>query len=175
MPGEIHDEHPFAQPEADRDPIRRFRGRLSAPVTIITAGSEAQPVGLTVSSIIVGGDAASGRVHFVLGPESYVWDVIQETGRFVVHVLDETQRALADSFAGVRPSPGGPFRGLAVADSPHGPVLTDCATRAACVFDDVLEHDDYLLVSGTIEAVELEALSNPLQWFRGAYGPQSRP
>ena len=54
MTGEIHEgEHPFIRPEADRDPVRRFRGRLVAPVTIVTAGDDVGRAGLTVSSLML--------------------------------------------------------------------------------------------------------------------------
>ena len=169
MTGRIHDEHPFTDPEGGRDPVRRFRGRLAAPVTIVTAGDIEQPVGLTVSSVVVAGDGDTGMVHFVLGPESYVWDVIQRTEAFVVHVLAGSQRAIADRFAGIRPSPGGPFAGLDVEHSPFGPVITECQTRAGCRFAGVRTEDDHLLVSGRVENVRVDDLTEPLQWFRGAY------
>jgi len=168
VPGEIHDEHPFTDPEDQRNPIRRFRGRLSAPVTIVTAGSQSSRTGLTVSSLVVAG-GGEPKVHFVLGPESYLWDAIQASGRFVVHVLDASQHALSDQFAGVRPSPGGPFTGLDVGDSSHGPLLESCSTRAYCTLDSVVEGDGYLLVEGAIESVDLHDLTAPLQWFRGSY------
>lgn len=169
MTGHIHDEHPFSDPEGARDPVRRFRGRLAAPVTVVTAGDVDHPVGLTVSSLVVAGDEASGMVHFVLGPESYVWDVIERTEGFVVHVLDRSQRALADRFAGIRPSPGGPFAGVDLGPSEFGPLITDCPTRAGCRFAGVRAEDDHLLVSGSIESVTVHDLTAPLQWFRGGY------
>ncbi|NIR37157.1 MAG: flavin reductase [Actinobacteria bacterium] len=169
MTGFIHDEHPFSDPEGGRDPVRRLRGRLAAPVTIVTAGDAERPVGLTVSSLVVAGDEASGMVHFVLGPDSYVWDVIQETGGFVVHVLEGPQRTLADRFAGIRPSPGGPFAGVDVVASEFGPVITACPTRAGCRLVGVRTENDHLLVSGSIEIVAVHELTDPLQWFRGGY------
>ena len=36
LAGMIHDENPFIDSPDQRDPIRRFRGRLTAPVTIVT-------------------------------------------------------------------------------------------------------------------------------------------
>ena len=54
MTGEIHEgEHPFHPPEGERDPVRRMRGRLAAPVTIITAGDDVGRSGLTVSSLML--------------------------------------------------------------------------------------------------------------------------
>ena len=56
-----------ATPEADRDPVRRFRGRLAAPVTIATAGASDARAGLTVSSLMVS-EGDPGRIHLLLGP-----------------------------------------------------------------------------------------------------------
>jgi 3-hydroxy-9,10-secoandrosta-1,3,5(10)-triene-9,17-dione monooxygenase reductase component len=166
MPGEIHDEHPFLDAEEHRDPVRRFRGRLAAPVTVVTSGDDDRRTGLTVSSLVV---ADNDRLHFVLGPESYLWDAIRESNRFVVHVLDGSQRSVADRFAGIRPSPGGPFSGLAVTQSDHGPTLDDCPNRAFCGFESVVTGDGYLLVEGRVARTELADLVDPLQWFRGSY------
>jgi flavin reductase (DIM6/NTAB) family NADH-FMN oxidoreductase RutF len=121
-----------------------------------------------VSSIIVAeGDPPT--VHFLCGPENDVWDRILDTGTFVVHVLAEGDAAVSDAFAGVRPAPGGPFRGLEVSDTPHGPVITTIDTRAACRY---LGHRDltaHALVEGAIDSVTVHDLRRPLGWFRGSY------
>src|SRR5919197_877292 len=49
--------HPFTTPPERRDPARRLRGRLLAPVTVWTAGHPPATAGLTVSSLLV----AEGR------------------------------------------------------------------------------------------------------------------
>ena len=168
MSGAIHDEHPFADPEDRRDPIRRFRGRLSSPVTVVTAGKVGGWSGLTVSSLLVAAEEEA-RIDFVLGPDSYLWDAIRDTGRFVVHILETSQRTLSDRFAGVAPSPGGPFVDLEVENSEHGPVLSACPSRAYCTLESVRRGVGHLLVEGAIESVELHDLDAPLQWFRGFY------
>lgn len=168
MAGEIHHEHPFLDPEASRDPIRRFRGRLSSPVTVVTAGGERDRAGLTVSSLLVAGDAAP-LLEFVVGPDSYLLDAIQAHRAFVVHVLDSGQRDLSDRFAGVRPSPGGPFAGLEVSGSEYGPVLAACRTRASCDLAGVRHGDGFAVVEGAIAEVSVHELGSPLQWFRGSY------
>ncbi|MCH7583996.1 MAG: flavin reductase [Acidobacteria bacterium] len=168
MPGAIHDEHPFADPEDRRDPIRRFRGRLSSPVTVVTAGRDGRWMGLTVSSLLVAAEEEA-RVDFLLGPDSYLWDAIRDTGRFVVHILETSHRALSDRFAGVAPSPGGPFVALDVDNSEYGPVLDACPSRAYCSLESVRKSVDHMLVEGVIESVDLHDLDAPLQWFRGSY------
>ena len=49
----IGNQHPFAVPPERRDPARRLRGRLVAPVTVWTAGHPSTGAGLTVSSVLV--------------------------------------------------------------------------------------------------------------------------
>ena len=48
-PIRIGGQPPFAVPAGRRDPARRLRGRLVAPVTIWTAGRPPGGAGLTVS------------------------------------------------------------------------------------------------------------------------------
>ena len=164
----IHDEHPFADREDVRDPVRRFRGRLASPVTIVTAGGPSDRTGLTVSSIIVA-EGDPSRVYFLCGTSTDLWAVLQETGAFVVHILDTSARELSDRFAGLRPSPGGLFAGLDVLDSRHGPLITSLPSRARCTLDGYEEKGGQALVEGIVDQVELHDLVDPLQYFRGRY------
>ncbi len=166
--GGIHFEHPFATPAELRDPARRFRGRLVAPVTLWTAGRPRTGAGLTVSSLLV----AEGQPPSVLGllnPTTTLWEAIQETGAFVVHILAADDRALADRFAEVRPTLAGPFGGLEVADSPWGPVLAGTRPRAACRLVGSTPAGYAELVQGAIEQLELHDLDDPLVWLHGSY------
>lgn len=166
--GHIHYENPFVTPIHQRDPVRRLRGRLAAPVTIWTTGSGASRSGLTMSSILV----AEGEPSSVLGLVSdttTLFEVIGETGTFVVHVIDEENHILADVFAGLRPAPGGMFEGLEVEDSDWGPVLTQFGNRAYCKVWDTTPAGYQVLVRGAIEELELAELTHPLTYFRGRY------
>lgn len=174
--GNVHYEDPFATPADKREPVRRLRGRLAAPVTIWTSGSPEERTGLTVSSILV----AEGKQSLVLGLIAETTDLfttIGETGGFVVHVLDASQRILADRFAGLRPSPGGLFQDLDVDESDWGPVLPEFGNRACCKFVDEIETGYQRLVRGSIERIDLEELDGPLVYYRGRYrtlGPDVR-
>lgn len=123
----IHSDHPFATPAADRDPVRRLRGRLPAPVTVWTAGTGADRAGLTVSSTVVGEpDLLVG----LLNPDADLWERLEATGLAVVNVLTWRHRVVADVFAGLHPSPGGVFRTGDWAEGAHGPVLVDASAHA---------------------------------------------
>ncbi len=166
--GGVHDEHPFETPQEQRDPARRFRGRLAAPVTVITAGKGDHRTGLTVSSLVVA-EGDPSRIYFLLGSTTDLHYGLEETGKFVVHVLEEGNEAIADVFAGLRPSPGGRFAGLNVEQSKWGPVLSDVRTRAYCTYEGGDEETFFIVAEGAIDKLELGDIEDPLVYFRGRY------
>ena len=164
----IHGDNPFVEAPEQRDPVRRFRGRLPAAVTIVTAGHGEHRTGLTVSSLnIVEGDP--GSIHLVVGPTSDLWDVVADTGSFIVHVCRSDDRHLAETFAGMRPSPGGPFAGLEIHESSHGPVIQRLPDRASCRYLERSEIGYTGIVVGTIDSVSLADSIDPLVYFRGRF------
>lgn len=168
--GRIHYENPFVTPVELREPARRLRGRMAAPVTIWTSGAGGARTGLTISSAVI----AEGRPSLVLGlmnDTSDLFEAIQENGRFVVHVLEESHKVLADVFAGLRPSPGGMFSSLDTHESEWGPVLSDVPNRAFCRHTGSIEAGYQRLVQGAAERIELDDLERPLVYFRGRYRP----
>jgi flavin reductase (DIM6/NTAB) family NADH-FMN oxidoreductase RutF len=169
--GEIHDEHPFKTPSELRDPVRRFRGRLAAPVTVVTAGGPAGRTGLTVSSLLVA-EGEPSFIHLLIGATTDLWYAIEESNAFIVHVLEREHRELSDRFAGLRPSPGGLFAGLDVRDTPYGPELTGIGSRAYCRYAGHRPGDHHALVHGVVEQLLLHDLRRPLQYFRGEYYPR---
>jgi 3-hydroxy-9,10-secoandrosta-1,3,5(10)-triene-9,17-dione monooxygenase reductase component len=163
-------DNPFNPPPELRDPARRLRGRLVSPVTVWTSATvRDEPAAITVSSLLV----AEGDTPAVLGlidPLSDFWSAVQQSKRFVVHVLLEEHRKLSEVFAGRHPGPGSKFDGLAFELTPRGPVLGDIRTRAFCSLGGVLDVGDALLVRGDIDGHELSAAAtSPLAYFRGAY------
>lgn len=161
-------EDPFATPLPFRDPARRLRGRLVAPVTLWTSGTGGDKAGLTVSSVLIAeGDPAN--VVGLIGPMTDLWDSIATTGAFVVHVLEESDRRLAERFAGTRPTAGGPFHGLALDQSRWGPVIVDVATRAFCRVTSTEEVGYHGLVRAALEHVEIGAEIAPLVYLMGRF------
>lgn len=168
MSNEIHEDHPFRTPEELRDPVRQLRGRLAAPVTIVTAGMPEAPAGLTVSSLMVAeGDPA--RLYLLVGPTTDLYDAIMETGRFVVHVLRSDDRRSSDVFAGLRPSPGGVFSGLDLTQTEWGPVITSIEDRAFCTLNHAEEESFVAIMTATVDDVTVAELADPLVYFRGSY------
>lgn len=163
----IHSEHPFVPPDGDRDPVRRLRGALPAPVTVWTAGSGRSRRGLTVSSLLV----AAGDPAHVLGlvdEESDLWGEPPET--LVVNVLGPGHEYLADAFAGTVPAPGGSFTLGEWDESEWGPVLTDAAAWIGVRLpEEAPRHVGWgLLVDGVVEHLE-PGSGEVLTHVRGRY------
>ena len=167
-PIRVGTQHPFAVPPERRDPARRLRGRLVAPVTVWTAGHRSTGAGLTVSSVLV----AEGQPAHLLGlvdPTSAFWEAMQETGAFVVHVLAAGDQALAERFSEIRPPVRGQFDHLEVAESSWGPLLAGRRPRAACRLTRSVPVGHAELVDGVIEQLELHDLEDPLAYLHGSY------
>jgi flavin reductase (DIM6/NTAB) family NADH-FMN oxidoreductase RutF len=166
----IHTSHPFQDPEGERDPVRRLRGRLGGTVSLWTAGAAGERAGLTVSSWLVAG-GEPGRVLALLDPDADLTDVLLETGRGVLQLLTWDDRGLADAFAGTAPAPGGPWRLADWVDTDHGPRLAHAATWAALeVESDVEAGWSRLVTCRTSEVVVGEDI-DPLVHRRGRYLP----
>ncbi len=161
----IHATDPFATPEEGRSPVRKFRGRLAAPVTLWTAPG---PAGLTVSSTVVA-DGQPARLLGLLDGESDVWAAIEAAGRFTVTPLEPRHRQLADRFAGLMPAPGGLFAQEPWTQTAYGPVLAEAPTWAGCRLDASRPYGWGLLVEATVEQVTLGGPGAPLVYHRGRY------
>ncbi|MEV4507919.1 flavin reductase family protein [Dactylosporangium sp. NPDC049525] len=164
----IHASDPFATPDDLRSPLRRFRGRLPAAVSLWTAGGGSTAAGLTVSSMLVA-DGDPGRVAGLVDDESELWTAIEATGRFAVTPLAEGDNQLAERFAGLMPAPGGLFATGDWDDTEFGPVPRGYPW-AGCDLDGAREFGWSLLVEATIQRVELaQAAAKPLLHHRGRY------
>jgi flavin reductase (DIM6/NTAB) family NADH-FMN oxidoreductase RutF len=164
----IHSHHPFLDPESERDPVRRFRGRLGGSVSLWTSGSEGARAGLTVSSLVVAAGEPA-RVLALVDPDSDLADAIEETGRAVVHLLSWEHRDLADAFAGVAPAPGGVFRLGSWTDTAWGPRLDGVSAWAGFTVAETRDVGWSLLVDGVLGEIHLDEEGDPLVHRRGRY------
>jgi 3-hydroxy-9,10-secoandrosta-1,3,5(10)-triene-9,17-dione monooxygenase reductase component len=162
---QIHSSDPFATPEQDRSPVRRFRGRLASPVTLWTAPG---PAGLTVSSMLVA-DGEPGRVLGLVDEESEFFEAVSRAGRFAVTPLGADDQQLADRFAGLMPAPGGLFASGDWTDTGYGPVPAAAGTWAGCRVAGHRPCGWAVLLEATIEDLRLDAAPVPLVHFRGRY------
>jgi flavin reductase (DIM6/NTAB) family NADH-FMN oxidoreductase RutF len=166
----IHTTHPFLEPEGERDPVRRLRGRLGGTVSLWTAGSAEDRAGLTVSSWMVAG-GEPGRVLALLDPDADLTEALLDTGRGVLQLLTWDDRGLADAFAGTAPAPGGPWRMAAWEATDHGPRLAHAATWAAVTVESDVVVGWSRLVTCTLDEVVVGEDAVPLVHRRGRYLP----
>lgn len=170
----IHRDHPFADPV--EDPLRRFRGRLGGTVSLWTAGSDPDRAGLTVSSFMVAqGDPA--HVLGLLDPDADLTRAALATGTAVVQLLEWRHRDLAETFAGLFPAPGGPFRTDVWRQTEWGPLLsTASAWVGVRLLAEPREVGWSVLVDSVVEHVEIGESITPLVHRRGRYqGPAAPP
>jgi flavin reductase (DIM6/NTAB) family NADH-FMN oxidoreductase RutF len=165
----IHSGHPFVEPEPERDPVRRLRGRLGGTVSVWTAGSGGGRAGLTVSSVMVsGGDP--GHALALVDPDSDLAEVVRDTGAAVVQLLEWRHRDLAEAFAGQAPAPGGVFRLGSWTGTEWGPRLEGVSAWAGVrLAGTPVEVGWSLLLDTVIEHVELGEEQEPLVHRRGRY------
>lgn len=165
----IHSDHPFLDPSAD--PVRQLRGRLGGAVTLWTSGAGTGPgsrAGLTVSSVMVA-HGEPGRLLALVDPDSDLRDVLENTGRGVVHLLRWEHRDLAEAFAGQMPAPGGPFTTGRWEQTTHGPHLITAPTWAGVEVESVVEVGWSVLVTATIAEVRVGPDESILEHRRGRY------
>lgn len=162
----IHSGHPFADPSPD--PVRRLRGRLGGAVTLLTAGSDVEEAGLTVTSLMVAAGEPS-RVLALVDPDSDLAAVASETGRGVLQLLEWPHRMLAEAFAGLAPAPGGPFRQASFEPTEFGPRLSDASTWAGLSLESTTSVGWSLLTTWVIAEVMVGEEREPLGHRRGRY------
>jgi flavin reductase (DIM6/NTAB) family NADH-FMN oxidoreductase RutF len=167
----IHHSHPFAASEQDRNPLRRFRGRMASPVSIWAAASNDKRAGWTLSSFLVAnGDPA--EVIGLIDEESPLADVLPDVHTVTINLLGWEQRALADAFAGMAPAPGGPFGLAAWQDTDWGPVLESSLGWIGARVKPDPDHAGWgLLLRAVVERVEIpsDAIDDLLCYVRGRY------
>jgi flavin reductase (DIM6/NTAB) family NADH-FMN oxidoreductase RutF len=172
----IHSEHPFTG--GPRDPIRQFRGRMPAPVSIWAATAGQRWAGWTVSSFLVA-DGVPPIVVGLVDEDSDLATAISAGSTFTVSLLTWQHRGLADAFAGLAPAPGGLFRLGSWVETAWGPVLTDSpGWLGARLLTTVGEHAGWpLLIRAEIEHAELggEAEERLMAHVRGRYVSLSAP
>lgn len=150
---------------------RRYRdvlGRFATGVTVVTALSGGEPVGLTCQSFMAV-SLDPPLVVFSPARTSRSWPLIQRSGAYCVNVLAADQVDLshqmasrgADKFAGVswKPSP-----------ETGSPVLAGTLGYVDCRIHAVHEAGDHRLVVGRVVDLATTDAHDALTFFQGLYG-----
>ena len=102
--------------------------------------------------------------------EARTLPLVRETERFGVNVLEARQEGLARRFASSELPEAEKF-----ADVPHAvqdgiPVLEDALAWVGCALTELVPAGDHTIGIGAVRAAESGGRTEPLVWFRGAYG-----
>jgi 3-hydroxy-9,10-secoandrosta-1,3,5(10)-triene-9,17-dione monooxygenase reductase component len=149
---------------------RQFRdvlGRFASGVTVVTAISGGEPVGLTCQSFS-SVSLNPPLVLFIPSKTSRAWPLIQRSGKFCVNFLADGQADLSnvmasrgvDKFADVPWSP---------APETGSPLLEGTLGYVDCQIHAVHEAGDHYMVVGRVLDLVLGEGEKPLLFFQGKY------
>ena len=149
---------------------RRFRdvlGRFASGVTVVTAISGGEPVGMTCQSFSsVSLDPP--LVLFIPARTSRAWPMMQRSGRFCVNFLAHDQADLSNAMASRVPDK---FAGVAWEPSAvtGSPVLPGTLGHVDCTIHAVHEAGDHFVVIGRVVDLAESDAEAPLLYYRGKY------
>lgn len=153
---------------------RRYRdvlGHFATGVTVVTALSGGEPVGLTCQSFM-SVSLEPPLVVFSPAKTSRAWPLIQRSGAYCVNFLAADQVDLSDQMAsrGVNK-----FAGVSWRLSPEtgSPVLEGALAYVDCRIRTVHEAGDHRLVVGRVVDLGTTDAPEALTFYRGRYGSLS--
>jgi 3-hydroxy-9,10-secoandrosta-1,3,5(10)-triene-9,17-dione monooxygenase reductase component len=143
-------------------------GHFATGVAVVTATGPEGPVGMTANAVCsLSLDPVLLLVCFDNGARTL--GVVRRTERFGVNVLAAGQEGLARRFASKLPE-AEKFDGV-----PHDlrdgvPVLPESLAWVGCALERLVPGGDHTIGIGAVRAAEAGGRTDPLVWFRGAYG-----
>lgn len=154
---------------ADVAAFRECLGHFPTGVTVVTARTEAGPVGFVIGSFFsVSLDPL--LVGFAAKRESTTWTAIEQAGTFCVNILGSHQLELSARMSG----PGDRFAGLSHTSAPvsGAPLLDGVPAWVDCTIDAVHPAGDHDIVVGRVEAFDAHAdrSTGPLVFHRRMFG-----
>jgi flavin reductase (DIM6/NTAB) family NADH-FMN oxidoreductase RutF len=152
--------------------MRDVLGHFASGVTVVTADTDAGPIGFTCQSF---SSLSLDPPLVALAPArtSTTWPRLRDLGRFCVNVLAEDQSDLSAAFAR---SGADKFAGVRWRPSPHGsPVLDGVVAWIDCTLWAEYDGGDHTIVAARVLDLGADPDRRPLLFHRGSYGrPEAR-
>jgi flavin reductase (DIM6/NTAB) family NADH-FMN oxidoreductase RutF len=149
---------------------QRFRavmGHFTTGVTVVTANSEAGPVGMTANAVC----SLSLEPLLLLvcfANEARTLPLIAGSKRFGVNVLSAGQEDLARLFASKAPE-AEKFAGVQHSVQDGIPVIDGALAWVGCTLQELIPGGDHTIGIGKVTAAEEGEGGKPLVWYRGEY------
>jgi flavin reductase (DIM6/NTAB) family NADH-FMN oxidoreductase RutF len=158
--------------QIDPRALRNVLGCYATGVAIITTRSAAgEHVGVTVNSFSsVSLDPP--LVLFSLARHANVLATFQQATHFAVNMLGHEQQALSNMFA--KPSTANFAAGHYTEGASSCALFGDALAQLECKMASAVEGGDHLIFLGEVTDFHLRAPTQPLLFFRGAYGTYTR-
>ncbi|MFM5908458.1 MAG: flavin reductase family protein [Novosphingobium sp.] len=154
--------------EIEPGKFRQVLGNYPTGVAVITAmAGDGQPVGMVVGTF-TSVSLDPPLVGFLPDKRSSSWPMIEGAGHFCVNVLARDQLDLCKQLARSGPDK---FVGVDYVQSSHGvPVLAGTMVSIECKLHAVQEAGDHWFVTGLVLGLEAHRETDPMLFYRGAYG-----
>ncbi|UOY00612.1 flavin reductase family protein [Blastococcus sp. PRF04-17] len=151
----------------DPQVMREVMGHFASGVTVVTAVTDAGPIGFTCQSFS-SLSLDPPLVAFAPARTSRTWPLLRGIGRFCVNVLAEGQDDVSQNFAR---SGEDKFAGIPWRPSPHGaPVLEDVVAWIDGELWAEYDGGDHTIVVARVLDLGAHADRRPLLYHRGSYG-----
>lgn len=149
---------------------RQFRdvlGRFASGVTVVTAISGGQPVGMTCQSFS-SVSLSPPMVLFIPAKTSRAWPLIQRAGKFCVNLLSFEQAEISNTMAtkGIDKFADVPWKPTVATGSP---LLDGVLGWVDCTVHQVIEAGDHFIVIGRVQELGTAPAADPLLFFEGKY------
>ena len=146
--------------------FREVMGHFTTGVTVVTANSEAGPVGMTANAVC----SLSLEPLLLLvcfANDTRTLPLIADTRRFGVNVLAAGQEDLARLFASKLPEEE-KFAGVQHSVHDGIPVIDGTLAWVGCTLQELIPGGDHTIGIGSVIAAEASK-GEPLVWYRGEY------
>ncbi|NJP66791.1 flavin reductase family protein [Streptomyces spiramenti] len=156
---------PQAEPVPGRKACLDFFAGLAAGVAVVTASTDAGPVGTTVSTV-TSLSAEPPLLLLCLAHASRTLDALRARDTFAVHLLAEGHAPRARRFSSAAPEER--FAAESYEESLGAPVLADTLRWSVCRTEEIRPYGDHCLVVGRLTAL-CSGPGRPLVWHDRAF------
>ena len=157
------------EPDVHSDRFWQVLGHFPTGVVVVTAMTDAGPVGMSVGSF-TSVSLDPPLVAILPAKTSTTWPRIAAAAAFCVNVLTARQEALSRAFAS---SGADTFAGVSWRTAPSGaPILAGTLAWIDCDLEQSVEAGDHYIVLGRVRALDIadDDVADPLVLFQGGYG-----
>ena len=153
----------------DSSAFRQALGRFSTGVTVVTLAlpEGGDKIGVTISAFS-SLSLDPPLILFCLDKRNRNLAAFQVSSNFAVNILGQDQADLSNRFAKSDPLQ---WQGVDFALSAKNvPLLSGCLAVLECSRHAIYEGGDHVIIIGKVEHIALSESTQPLLYYRGAYG-----